>query len=183
VALIADPFSSYAHAIYGLTCAFAGRCEEGIEISRRGVELDADSYIARLILQFALHNCGKYEESIAVGESALAMSGRHPWSLMTLAVCLADFAKPDDADAVYLEMLARSRRQYVAPAPLGIAAAAAGRADEAIALTREAYRIRDPHCEVFLSRHIGFSRRLYSDPRFPEVVQPGSTRTRNNGAT
>ncbi len=120
LALASDPLSSYAHAIFGMTCAFAGRRAEGIEMSRRAVELDPDSYLARVILQFVLHAGGEFEESVSVGESALAMSGRHSWSMATLAVCLADLGKRADADAVYREMLARSCRQYVPPAMLAL---------------------------------------------------------------
>lgn len=47
LALASDPLSSYAYAIYGMTCMLAGRRAEGIEISRRAVELDPDSYLAR----------------------------------------------------------------------------------------------------------------------------------------
>jgi adenylate cyclase len=170
LALVSDPLSSYTHAIYGTTCALSGRHAEGIESSRRAVELDNESYLARIILQFVLHVCGKFEESVAVGESALAMSGRHPWSMATLAMALADSAKPADADAVYVEMQARGRRQYVPPALLALAASATARENEAIAYAREAYQIQDPHCEVFLSRHIDFGRRLYAYPRFREII-------------
>lgn len=171
VALISDPLSSYAHTIYGMTRVFAGGHEEGIQSARRAVELDGDSYLARFILQFVLHTAERFEESVAVGESALAMSGRHPWSMATLAVCLADLGKPADADAVYGEMAARGRRQYIPPALLALAASGAGRDDEAIVHAREAYRIRDPHCEFFVSRYISFPRRLYALPEFREIVQ------------
>ena len=170
LAFVSDPLSSYAHAIYGMTSAFAGRKEEGVELSRLAVELDPDSYLARFVLQFVLHTGGKFEESVTVGESALRMSGRHSWSMATLAVCLADLGKRIEADAVYEEMVARGRRQYVPPALLALAASAAGCEDEAITLAREAYEIRDPHCEIFLSRHLDFPRRLYADPRFREIA-------------
>src|SRR5215472_11360066 len=163
LALVSDPLSSYAHAIFGLTCVLAGREAEGIQISRRAVELDPDSYLARIILQVVLHVGGKFEESVTVGESALAMSGRHSWSMATLAVCLADLGKRAEADAVFEEMLARGRRQYVPPAMLALAASGAGLEDEAIALAREAYEVRDPHCQFFLSRHFYLSRRLYAE--------------------
>jgi TolB-like protein/Flp pilus assembly protein TadD len=170
LALVSDPLSAYAHAIYGMTCAVAGRKAEGIQVSRRAVELDPDSYIARIILQFVLHLDGKFEESVTVGESALAMSGRHSWSMATLAVCLADFGKRAEADAIYQEMLARAHRQYWSPAMLALTASSAGRQDEAIDHAREAYEIRDPHCEIFLSRHLDLPRRLYADPRFREIA-------------
>jgi tetratricopeptide (TPR) repeat protein len=170
LALVSDPLSSYAHAIYGLTCVLAGREVEGIQMSRRAVELDPDSYLARIILQVVLHAGGKFEESVAVGESTLAMSGRHTRSMTVLAVCLADLGKGTEADAVYEEMLVRGRRQYVPPAMLALAASAVGREDEAIELAREAYEVRDPHCEYFLSRHWYFPRRLYANPRFCQIA-------------
>ena len=170
LAFVSDPLSSYAHSIYGLTCVLAGREAEGIQISRRAVELDPDSYLARIILQVVLHVGGKFEESVTVGESALAMSGRHSWSMATLAVCLADLGKRAEADAVFEEMLARGRRQYVPPAMLALAASGAGLEDEAIALAREAYEVRDPHCQFFLSRHFYLPRRLYADSRFCEIA-------------
>jgi len=170
LALVSDPLSSYAHAICGLTCVLAGREAEGIQTSRRAVDLDPDSYLARIILQVVLHVGGKFEESVNVGESALAMSGRHSWSMATLAVCLADLGKRAEADAVFDEMLARGRRQYVSPAMLALAASGAGRDDEAIALAREAYERRDPHCQFFLSRHFYLPRRLYADSRFCEIA-------------
>jgi tetratricopeptide (TPR) repeat protein len=98
------------------------------------------------------------------------MSGRHSWSMATLAVCFADFGKRADADAIYQEMLARARRQYWSPALLALTASSAGRQDDAIDHAREAYEIRDPHCEIFLSRHFDVPRRLYADPRFRQIA-------------
>jgi len=170
LALVSDPLSAYAHAIYGMTCAVAGRHAEGIQMSRQAVEFDPDSYLARVILQSVLHAGGKFEESVTVGESALAMSGRHSWSMATLAACLADLGQCAEADAIYHEMLARARRQYSSPALLALAAAAAGQQREALDHARKAYEIRDPHCESYLSRHYYLSRRLYANARFREIA-------------
>jgi len=155
-----------------MCCALSGRHAEGIQSSRRAVELDNESYLARFILQFVLHVGGQFEECVAVGDAALAMSGRHSWSMATLAMALADLGKSEDADAVYAEMQARGRRQYVPPALLALAASAAAREEEAVTHAREAYHIRDPHCEFFLSRHIDFGRKLYAYSRFREIVAP-----------
>jgi tetratricopeptide (TPR) repeat protein len=90
--------------------------------------------------------------------------------MATLAVCLADLGKCAEADAIYHEMLARARRQYSSPALLALAASAAGRQNEALDHAREAYEVRDPHCESYLSRHFYLSRRLYADSRFREIA-------------
>ncbi len=170
LALVSDPLSSYAHAIYGLTCGCAGRHAEAVEAARRAVALDSESYLAHMCLQAVLHFSGQLEESVAANELALAMSGRHPWAMATLAATFADWGKTADADAVYAEMLARARHQYVPPAPLACAAAAAARGNEAIRHAREAFAIRDPECLMFFSPHFPYSARLYVYPRFCEIV-------------
>ena len=170
LALVSDPLSSYAHAIYGLTCACAGRHAEAVQAARRAVELDSESFLAQMILQGVLHVSGNLEESVAAGELALGMFGGLSWSLAFLAVTFADLGKPDDADAVYAEMLARSRRRYVPPVQLAVAASAAAREDEVIRHAGDAFKIRDPECQFLFSRHLPYSARLYSYPRFCEML-------------
>jgi adenylate cyclase len=170
LALVSDPLSSYAHAVYGLTCANAGKYAEAVQASRRAVELDSESYLAHMILQGVLHFDGQLEESVAAAELALAMSGRLSWSMAFLAVTFADLGKPEDADALYAELLARGRRQYMSPAQLALAAAAAARETEAIRHTRDAFEIRDPDCQIFFSPHLAYSAPLYAYPRFREII-------------
>jgi adenylate cyclase len=170
LALKSDPVSSYAHAVNGFTCACAGKHAEAVQAARRAVSLDSDSYLAQLSLQFVLHLGGQLEESVATGETALAMAGRVAWSMVFLAVTYAKWGKIADADALYAEMLARARRQYVPPAQLALTAAAAGRENEALHHASEAFRIRDPGCQLFFSRHLGYSAPLYAYPRFREML-------------
>jgi TolB-like protein/Tfp pilus assembly protein PilF len=170
LALASDPLSGTAHAMYALTCNLAGKTAESIEVSRRAVQLDSESFFANWVLQAVLQSSGQFEASVAAGESALAMSGRHPWSMAWLAVALADCGKTGEADSLYFEMQARARREYIAPTSLAIAASAAAREDEVIRYAREAYEIRDPSCMTFFSRYSSLSPRFYRDPRFREII-------------
>lgn len=166
-----DPLSSYANAVYCITCAVSGHYIESLELARRAVELDSESFLAWTCVQNALYLGGKFEESVAAGEIALAMSGRHPWSLATLAVALADWRGVADAHPIYAEMVARACRQYMSPTVMAIAACAAGRGDEAIRHANEAFEIRDPACAFLFSRHfVTWAARLYAYPRFREIV-------------
>jgi adenylate cyclase len=169
LALVCDPLSGYAHAMFALTCVVAGKTAEGEEAGRRAVELDPENYLAQFVLQEALRVGRRFEESVATGELALAMSGRHGWSMTVLALTLADWGKASDADAVYCEMRARARREYVSPATLAIAASAAAREDEAISHAREAYEIRDPNCQHFF-RYFSSSAQLYRYPWLREFM-------------
>jgi len=139
----------------------AGKHADAVTAARRAVELDPDSYVTRMALQGVLHFSGRLEKSVAAGELALDISGRLSWSMTFLAVTFAEWEKPNEADAIYSEMLARSRRQYVPSAQLALAAAAASREDDALRHAGDAFQIRDPDCQVFFSPHIAYSGPLY----------------------
>ena len=170
LALKADPLSSYAHAVYGLTCGNAGRHREAVEACQRAVEIDPESFVAQMLLQLVLHMHGKLEESVVAGESALAMSGRLAWSMTFLASTYAKWGKTEEADALYSEMLARARRQYVPPAQLALAAAAALREIDALRHAREAFETRDPDCWIFFTKHLPVTAPLYAYAPFRELL-------------
>jgi TolB-like protein/Tfp pilus assembly protein PilF len=170
LALASDPLSGYANAMYASVCQLAGKTAESVEMSRRAIQIDSESFFAHWVLQVTLASSGQFEASVAAGESALAMSGRHPWSMAWLAFALADWGKTREADSLYFEMQARAGREYVAPTSLAVAALATAREDEAIRYAREACEIRDPCRTIFFSRYFYVSARLYRDPRFREII-------------
>jgi TolB-like protein/Flp pilus assembly protein TadD len=170
LALEFDPLSSYAHTMYGFIFGYGGEYAPAEKAARRAVELDPESYLARFALAEVLRVTGKFEESAATSELALAISGRHAWAIVFLALALADWGKPAEADALYVEMLARARRQYMPPAALAVVAAAAAREDDAIQHARDAFKIRDPECLFVLSEHGRIATRLYEYPRFRDLL-------------
>jgi TolB-like protein len=170
LALDSDPLSSYTQTMYGFICGYGGEYAQALESARRAVELDSESYLARFALAEVLRVTGKFEESVVTGELALALSGRHAWAMFFLALAFADSGKPAEADALYAEMLARARRQYLSPTALAVVAAAAAREKEAISHARDAFKIRDPECLFVFSRHGRIATRLYEYPTFREIV-------------
>jgi adenylate cyclase len=170
LALESDPLSCYANAMVGFTCCSAGRYEEAVQACERAVELDSESLVARLAHHLALHLSRRFEEAVATADAGLAISGRMPLVLACLATTFADWHKPEEADAVYAELIGRARRCYVQPSVLAIAAAAAGIEDNAIRHTREAFEIRDPACHNHFSKHFPASARLHRYPRFQEII-------------
>jgi TolB-like protein/Flp pilus assembly protein TadD len=169
LAVNADPLSGYANTILGMTVCLSGAIDEGLQISKRAVELDPESFVARWVLHQALYFSQRFEEAVVVGETALAMSGRHPWAMATLASTLATWGRREDAQAVYAELVARAKRNYVQPSELAIAASAAGMRDEAIAHAHAAVSTRDPGRLKF-SKYWPWSLRLREDPRFQELI-------------
>jgi hypothetical protein len=134
------------------------------------LDVESENYFARIVLQESLRLSGEFEESVAVGELTMAMSGRHPWAMMFRALTLADWGKNEAADAVYCEMLDRARHQYVSPATLAVTASAAARETDAVRQAHEAFETRDPHCQFFWSRFLTASARLYAYTGFREII-------------
>jgi hypothetical protein len=99
---------------------------------------------------------------------------RLPWHTMGIersrGTQVRIWGKAKDAEAVYDEMRARERRQYVPPAALAVAASGAAREDDAVRHTRDAFEIRDPHSQFLISRYFPMSARLYGYPGFREVL-------------
>ncbi len=169
LALESDPLSAYANCLFGFMCCVAGRHAEGLQACEHAAELDSDSFLARWAHHYALYFARRFEEAVAVGELAAAMSGRHPWAMGTLAATLADWGKPSDAEAIYAELMGRARRSYVPPSILAISASAAGLKDEAICHARQAFEIRDPMSQFFFSKIHPASGRLLRLPWFHEI--------------
>jgi serine/threonine protein kinase len=170
-----DPLSGYANAILAIICDFAGLFEKAVQAATHALELDPANYLARFILHDALHSLGRFEDSVAVADLALAMSGRHMFTMAGLAVTYADWGKPEDAKALYGEMSSRASREYIAPLFLAVAASAAGEREEAIRLAQRAYEIRDPSLQLF-GKCWPTSARLREDARFVEILSKVGSR-------
>jgi eukaryotic-like serine/threonine-protein kinase len=163
-----DPLSGYAKATLAVICAFVGRLEEAEKAARYALEIDPGNYLARFALHDALHSMGRFDESIAVADVALAMSGRHVFTMAGLAVTYADWNKPNEARALYNELSSRAAREYISPFFLAVAATGAGEQEEAIRLAQQAYEIRDPSLQLF-GKCWPSSARLRQDARFNEI--------------
>ena len=139
-----DPLSAYTHTMLAYALTQAGRAEEAVEEARRGVESDPDSYWGQFVLATAYHCAARLSEAEGAYQRALSASGRNPLALANLGRLYAEWEKPADASAVAVELMARSRQKYVQPSTVALAAACAGRAEEALGLLQRAFEERDP---------------------------------------
>ena len=164
-----DPLSGYANAVLAITCVLAGRVTEAEKAARHALDLDPANYLARFTLHDALHHQGRFEESVATAEVALAMSGRHVFAMAGLAVTYADWNRPTEARALYGELSSRAAREYISPLFLAVCASAAGECEQAFRFVQRAYEIKDPSVQVF-GKYWKCSSRLREDPRCRELV-------------
>ena len=170
LALESEPLSSYAHSVASLTFMCAGNHLRAVQSAQRAVELDSESFLARWSLQTAYYRSGHFDQAVAAAQTALAMSGRHPWAMAILAVTLADWGKTNEAESVYSELRNRALREFVQPSTLALAACAANQRDQALCHVREAFAIHDPYSiPAFSSYWVGA--RLRADSRVDQFLK------------
>lgn len=162
-----DPLSGYAHAIVALSCCHAGQSEDAVQAARAAVAAE-ESFFTYWARQHALHCDGQLEDAVAAGETAMAVSGRHPFSLSTQAMIFADWGKAAQAKALYAELVARSAAGYVQASHLAIAASAAGETEMALKHAQTAFETHD--LMLITARYWPQFARLRREPRFTEIL-------------
>ena len=164
-----DPLAQLANTWLGQVLAWLGRFPEAIERLRTALELDPTSWHANHILGMAYRLNSDYPEAIEALQTAMGLAGRHPWSLMELALTYAASGGQAQAEAIYDELVARSHSEYVPPTTLSFVSAALGRVDEAFEWLERAYQEHDmlmtwlkllPHFDP-----------LRDDPRFQDLLR------------
>ncbi len=168
--IASDPLSGYAHSIHALCLTFAGRPLDGLPFTDQARTLDPEAFLSHVSPQICHYVAGQWDESYAAAETALAVSGRHPWSLAILCVCLADSGRDAEARAAQAELTSRAVGGYVQPFMLAMATAAIGDADAAIAYGEQAFDERDPALILFGRNHKA-AHHLRADPRFVDILR------------
>ncbi len=163
-----DPLSGYAHAMLAAAYVTAGKLEEAVQAVQAALRLDPEFFTARWLLHTIRHQLGEFEEAVAGGELTLAISGRHPWMMAELALTYCDWGRLADAEALYMELRWRAKREYVQLAVLAWAASAVNDREAAIRYAQEAHQRRDPI--MISAKHMPEFARLRKDPQFDEII-------------
>ncbi len=164
-----DPLSQIANTWLGQVLACLGRFPDGIDRLRIALELDPTSWHANHQVGLAYQLNSNYPEAMEALQTAMALAGRHPWSLMELALAHSASGSEAQAEAIYDELVARSRGEYVSPAAISFVSAALGRTNEAFEWLERAYEERDSLLDwVKLVPHFD---PLRDDPRFQDLLR------------
>jgi eukaryotic-like serine/threonine-protein kinase len=165
-----EPQSGYIAAVLANSYSVSGGDpEQAVRWADKAVELEPKAFLSLWARQLALFRAQQWSRSIEAAETALAMSGRSPLPLPTLAMALIESGQVDDARAVYEEMRSRSRREIFGTTSLALVAAALGEKVAAIEFAREAFRVRDPHFPIFTAAWRQ-SNALQALPEFQEIL-------------
>jgi len=141
--LDADPLNPMRHSVLGLVLTFAGRNAEAAAEARRAIALDPDALYGPWILVLSLLGSRAYDDAIDAATAIMQKFGRHSWLMMGAASAYAALSRMEEATALYDELRARARTEYVQPAILALVASFLGRNDEALKLWNQAADERD----------------------------------------
>jgi len=164
-----DPLAPLPLTQLGVVLTAAQRFDEAIPVLRQAIDLAPSLFLPNFYLGLLYNHRGRPEEAIALIDRAAAVSGRHPLALTALGNCCCTKGDVDGVQALFDELTARARRDYVSKATLANLAIQAGRGDEAFDLLRRACDDRD-YILVYSKRHIGF-KALQADPRMADIYR------------
>jgi serine/threonine-protein kinase len=163
-----DPLAQIAHIWLGQVLSWLGEFPDSIDCLRTALEFDPASWNANHILGMAYRLHSDYPMAMDALKKAMALAGRHPWSLQELALAHIATDNRAQAEAIYDELVARSRGEYVPPTVLSFVSAALGRIDEAFDWLERALEEHDTLMTwITLLPHFD---PLREDPRFPVLV-------------
>jgi eukaryotic-like serine/threonine-protein kinase len=164
-----DPLAPLPCMQLGVVLMGAGRYDEAIAAAQRAIELGPAMLVPYLSLGVLYNHVGRTKEAIECLNVAARASGRHPTTLTALATCHRSLGETGKVRAIYEELSARARGEFIQKSTLAVAAAAAGQVDEAFRLIGQACDDRD-YLLLWAKRHPGFSL-LQVDPRMAEVYR------------
>lgn len=144
VAVALDPLNVNLRAHLALILGWARKAASAEAEARRAIELGPNVFYAHWGLVHARTLGPDPDAAVAAATTMLSAFGRHPYPMMALALASGAAGRRDMAEAVYAELDARSRTEYVQPMVLAVAALGAGRLPDVFRNVREAVEIRDP---------------------------------------
>jgi serine/threonine-protein kinase len=164
-----DPLSPMSAGLLAVGLYSAGRYSDALVHAQRAVQL-VPNWNSYRMLGTVYAASGRHQEAIAVLDTAVQLSGRHPWTLMPLARALAEAGDTARAVSLFDELVARSRQEYVHPSVIGVIAGTLGRVDDAFQWFEQALDEHDTY--LFILHGVTWENpvrrmppRLLQDPR------------------
>jgi TolB-like protein len=163
-----DPLSAWCRGMLGVAYLVID-ANKSLSTALEAIRIDADAFLGHWVQMSALNAQARYSEAAQVGELGIKVFGRPPWMMASLTRTYSHLGRRSEAEAVYMELRARSKREFVSPVFLAVAACAAGQQDDAIRLAQQADEIGDP---VLIGiKYWPDLAELRDDPRFQEILR------------
>jgi tetratricopeptide (TPR) repeat protein len=163
-----DPLSLIINSGMSWVFCWAGRYDEAIESSLKGLELDRNFVMGHVRLGEAYEQKLMFEEAIQEFQKAVTDTERRPRMLAQLAHAYVLAGKESQARTLLNEAKEGLKQRYDVPYFIAETHAALGQKDQAFEWLERCYEERAPHL-VHLNVD-PVQDRLRSDPRFQDLL-------------
>ncbi|MFB3110629.1 MAG: tetratricopeptide repeat protein, partial [Gemmatimonadales bacterium] len=161
-----DPLSPMSAGLFAVGLYSAGQSSDALVHAQRAVQLVPNWNSYRILGSVYLAS-ERHQEAIAVLDTAVQLSARHPWTLMPLAFALVETGDTARAVALLDELVTRSRQGYVYPTVVGNVAGSLGRVDEALEWYERAFDEQDTY--LFILHGVTLANPVWRMP--PSLLQ------------
>lgn len=158
-----DPLSALAHAFCALVHGFADRHGETVAEARKALSIDPSSFIGHYQLGLGLVRSGDWEGALRAMTPVLGPSGRHPWIMLVVGLAHEAGGRHTEALAIYHELTARAKVEFVQPSLLLLLAHGLKLKEESARLLALAGEVHDMTIPALLL-HFNENRGLSSTP-------------------
>jgi len=169
-AILLEPLSSLAYASYSLTLHCAGRFNEALTVCKKGIELDAGSFLCHASAGCINMGLEKYEEALSSFEIALRLSNRNSFAAHPFVWINCLTGHLEKARVLMNDLKERSKTEYLSSAFAALSAAYLNELDEAFEYLEKAYDDRDP-LVILLKYEPWVPAVLKDDPRFQKFLK------------
>ncbi len=136
-----EPLSLLMNCHYADILYFDGRYDEALEHVKKSLEIE-NYFLAHLLIGRIYLEQGRHEEAVASIQRSIAMEGRYPELLATLAHAYGRLGKTEEAKRILDELIELGRTQFVAPSFLAEVHLAIGNVARAMKYAEEFFKMR-----------------------------------------
>ncbi len=166
-----DPISLIINTDVGLMFYLKRQYDEAIEQYLKTLEIDSSFSVAHFALGLAYEQKDQFPEAIAEFQKAITLSGGSTIMLAALGHAYAVAGKRAEAEKVFTELKALSKRRYVSPYSIATIYVGLGEKEQAFIWLQKAFEERSIW-QIHL--HLKVDPRLdslHSDPRFTALLK------------
>lgn len=170
LAIEQEPLSPISNGVYGAVLYAAGKFEESLAVCRKGLELDAYSFLCRMYEGNAYMSLERYEDARTAFEKTMKIANRHHFTQNALIICYCKLGELDKARFLWNDLKERRAKTYIASAFMGLSAAYLEGLDTAMEYLEKAYEDREPPLLTLKHEH-WVPDSLKEAPRFQALLK------------
>jgi serine/threonine-protein kinase len=164
-----DPLFSLTGALEGQFLFVAGRFDESLDRLNKTIALNPNFWLSHLFLSAVYTEKGMYDEAIAAGTKAKALSGGNTEAVALTGYAFARSGETKKARAVLGDLSTQSRTRYVPPYNMALLSNGLGERENALNYLEKAFSEKDVRM-VFLKVEPKWNN-LRSDSRFVSLLK------------